>query len=169
MKIRCWQAAVNQSSMPWTPMLSLDGVMYRSLFTLLQTLNHTSLCRLFSCISTSVPLVSFSDFRIVAAGYFCFKKFRIGVATFSAGVFCFCRLLLHAASNVRLHKHNSKTDNLVFMTCCFFIVTIRGEFPIELCLERNNSFVFMVVRHDNNMPFLFFSFFSCYVFVSLSS
>lgn len=40
----------------------------------------------------------------------------------------------------------------------FFIVTIRGEFPIELCLERNNSFVFMVVRHDNNMPFLFFRF-----------
>lgn len=36
----------------------------------------------------------------------------------------------------------------------FFIVTIRGEFPIELCLERNNSFVFMVVRHDNNMPFI---------------
>lgn len=35
------------------------------------------------------PLVSFSDFRIVAAGYFCFKKFRIGVATFSAGVFVF--------------------------------------------------------------------------------
>ena len=84
--------------------------------------NHTSLCRLFSCISTSVPLVSFSDFRIVAAGYFCFKKFRIGVATFSAGVFCFCRLLLHAANSVRLHKYNSKTDNLVFMTCCFLLL-----------------------------------------------
>lgn len=130
---------------------------------------HTFRFADYTCISTSVPLVSFSDFRIVAAGYFCFKKFRIGVATFSAGVFCFCRLLLHAANSVRLHKYNSKTDNLVFMTCCFFIVTIRGEFPIELCLERNNSFVFMVVRHDNNMPFLFFSFFSCYVFVSLSS
>lgn len=38
-------SCVNQSSMLWTPMLSLDGVMYRSSFTLLQTLNHTSLCR----------------------------------------------------------------------------------------------------------------------------
>ncbi|WP_456087346.1 hypothetical protein [Parabacteroides sp.] len=32
------------------------------------------------------------------------------------------------------------------MTRCFFIVTIRGGFPIELRLERNNSFAVKVVR-----------------------
>jgi len=36
------------------------------------------------------------------------------------------------------------------MTCCFFIVTIRGGFPIELRLDRNNSFVFKVVRIHKN-------------------
>ena len=69
----------------------------------------------------------------------------MGVATFSAGAFCFCRLLLHAANKVRLHKQSSKMDNLVFMNCCFFIVTIRGEFPIELCLDINKSLVGKVV------------------------
>lgn len=91
------------------------------------------------------------------------------ITAFSTNIFYFYQLLLRTTGDIELRGCGDGASGLIFVAYYFFVIAVHNRFPVRLYLREGGSFIFVIIHRSGGVPFLFFSFFSYCIFISLSS